>query len=138
MEFGTMAGIGGIFVAVIVSMVLEGSSPMAILLLPALFLVFVGTFGAAMAGGLVRDLPTVARHAKKALVGKPLDGQKTIETIVAMADRARRQGLLALEEMIKDVDDPLLRQGIELTVDGTDPEQIEDILEATHRRQACR
>ena len=60
-----MAGIGGIFVAVIVSMVLEGSSPMAILLLPALFLVFVGTFGAAMAGGLVRDLPTVARHAEQ-------------------------------------------------------------------------
>ena len=75
MEFGTMAGIGGIFVAVLVSMVLEGSSPMAIFLLPALFLVFVGTFGAAMAGGLVRDLPTVARHARKALLGKPLDGE---------------------------------------------------------------
>ena len=86
MEFATMAGIGGIFVAVIVSMVLEGSSPTAILLLPALFLVFVGTFGAAMAGGLVRDLPTVARHAKKALLGKPADGQQAVETIVAMAD----------------------------------------------------
>ena len=133
-----MAGIGGIFVAVIVSMVLEGSSPTAILLLPALFLVFVGTFGAAMAGGLVRDLPTVARHAKKALLGKPSDGQQAVETIVAMADQARRQGLLALEEMVKDVEDPLLRQGIELTVDGTDPEQIQDILEARDRRQAGR
>jgi chemotaxis protein MotA len=130
MEFGTLAGIGGIFVAVLVSMVLEGSSPMAIFLLPALFLVFVGTFGAAMAGGLVRDLPTVARHAKKALLGKPLDGETALATIVTMADQARRQGLLALEDMIKDVDDPLLRQGIELTVDGTDPEQIEDILQA--------
>ena len=69
MEFGTLAGVGGIFVAVIVSMILEGSSPMSILLLPALFLVFVGTFCAAMAGSLVRDLPTVARHAKKAFIG---------------------------------------------------------------------
>lgn len=130
MEFGTLAGVGGIFVAVIVSMILEGSSPMSILLLPALFLVFVGTFGAAMAGSLVRDLPTVARHAKKAFIGKPSDAQKSVESIVAMADLARKQGLLALEEMVNDVEDPLLRQGIELTVDGTDPEQIQDIMEA--------
>ncbi|HEY5247842.1 MAG TPA: MotA/TolQ/ExbB proton channel family protein [Dermatophilaceae bacterium] len=130
MEFGTMAGIGGIFVAVIVSMILEGSSPMSIILLPALFLVFVGSFGAAMAGSLVRDLSTVAKHAKKAFLGKPVDAQKSVETIVAMADLARRQGLLALEEMAGDVEDPLLRQGIELTVDGTDPEEIEEILEA--------
>jgi chemotaxis protein MotA len=130
MEFGTMAGVGGIFVAVIMSMVLEGSSPMSILLLPALFLVFVGSFGAAMAGSLVRDLPTVLRHLKKAFVGKPADAQKSVESIVAMADLARRQGLLALEEMVSDVEDPLLRQGIELTVDGTDPEEIQEILEA--------
>lgn len=130
MEFGTIAGVGGIFVAVILSMVLEGSSPMSILLLPALFLVFVGSFGAAMAGSLVRDLPTVLRHFKKAFVGKPADAQKSVETIVAMADLARRQGLLALEEMVAGVEDPLLRQGIELTVDGTDPEEIQEILEA--------
>jgi chemotaxis protein MotA len=130
MEFGTMAGIGAIFVAVIVSMVLEGSSPASILLLPALFLVFGGTFGAAVAGSLLQDLPVVIKHAKKAFVGKPADGQQSVVTIVAMADLARRQGLLALEEMAKDVEDPMLRQGIELTVDGTDPEEIQDILEA--------
>jgi chemotaxis protein MotA len=130
MEFGTLAGVGGIFVAVILSMILEGSSPMSILLLPALFLVFVGSFGAAMAGSLVRDLPTVLQHTKKAFVGKPVDAQKSVESIVAMADLARRQGLLALEEMASDVEDPMLRQGIELTVDGTDPEEIQEILEA--------
>ena len=130
MEFGTIAGIGSIFVAVIVSMILEGSSPMSILLLPALILVFVGSFGAAVAGSLVRDLPTVLRHLKKAFVGKPVDAQESVVSIVAMADLARKQGLLALEEMVREVKDPLLRQGIELTVDGTDPEEIQDILEA--------
>ena len=130
MEFGTIAGVGSIFAAVIVSMILEGSSPTSILLLPALILVFVGSFGAAMAGGLVRDLPTVFKHLKKAFVGKPSDAQQSVASIVAMADLARRQGLLALEEMVRDVEDPLLRQGIELTVDGTDPEEIAEILEA--------
>jgi chemotaxis protein MotA len=130
MEFGTIAGVGSIFVAVIVSMVLEGSSPASILLLPALILVFVGSFGAAAAGSLVRDLPTVFAQLKKAFVGKPIDAQQSVVSIVAMADLARRHGLLALEEMVRDVEDPLLRQGIELTVDGTDPEEIQEILEA--------
>lgn len=130
MEFGTLAGVGSIFVAVVLSMILEGSSPMSIILLPALLLVFVGSFGAAMAGSLVRDLPTVLKHTKKAFVGKPVDAQKSVESIVAMADLARRHGLLALEEMSSDVEDPMLRQGIELTVDGTDPEEIQEILEA--------
>lgn len=130
MEFGTLAGIGSVFAAVIVSMILEGSSPMSILLLPALLLVFVGSFGAATAGVLIKDLPAVFRDAKKAFMGKPVDAQKSIESIVAMADLARRQGLLALEEMVRDVEDPLLRQGIEMTVDGTDPEEIAEIMEA--------
>jgi len=129
-EFGTLAGVGGIFVAVVVSMVLEGSSPASILLLPALFLVFVGTFGAAMAGCLVSDLPTVMAAAKKAFLGKAIDPHQAVASIVEMADLARRQGLLSLEEMARDVEDPMLRQGIELTVDGTDPEEIQDILEA--------
>jgi chemotaxis protein MotA len=130
MEFGTLAGVGGIFAAVVASMLLEGTSPTSILLLPALILVFVGSFGAAMAGGLVGDLPAVFAQLKRAFVGKPSDGQQSVVSIVAMADLARRQGLLALEEMVRDVEDPLLRKGIELTVDGTDPEEIQEILEA--------
>ena len=130
MEFGTIGGIGGVFVAVLISMVLEGSSPMAIVLLPALLLVFFGTFGAALAGNLVKDLPAVLRDLKKSFVGKPGDAQKAVTSIIAMADLARRQGLLALEEMVRDVEDPLLRQGIELTIDGTDPDEILEILEA--------
>ena len=46
------------------------------------------------------------------------------------AEKARREGLLALEDGIKDVDDPFLKKGIEMAVDGTDPEQLAEILEA--------
>jgi len=130
MEFGTLGGIGGIFVAVLVSMVIEGSSPMSLLKIPALLLVFVGTIAAAVAGNLIRDLPVVIRDAKKAFLGKSGDAGQAIESIVAMADLARRQGLLALEEKVRDVEDPLLKQGIELTIDGTDPDEIAEILEA--------
>jgi chemotaxis protein MotA len=129
-ELGTLAGVGGVFGAVIVSMILEGSSPTSLLLLPAMLLVFVGTFGAAMAGTLMTDLPQVAKHTKKAFSGKVPDGHEVVAVIVGMADRARREGLLALEELAKDVENPFLRRGIELTVDGTDPDEIQDILES--------
>lgn len=130
MELGTLLGVGGTFVFVIVSMVLEGSSPMDLLLLPAMLLVFGGTFGAAMGGALMGDVKQVVAHTKKAFVGKVPDGQEVVAVIVAMADRARREGLLALEEMAREVEDPFLRRGIELTVDGTDPEEIQDIMES--------
>ena len=55
---------------------------------------------------------------------------ETVTTLVSFAERARREGLLALEEMAKSVDDPFLRKGIELAVDGTDPDELRDILEA--------
>jgi chemotaxis protein MotA len=138
MELGTIGGIVAIFVAVVVSMILEGSSPTAVLLLPALLLVFIGTFGAAMAGGLMTDTKAVVGHLKKAFTGKVPSGHEVVDVIVGMADRARREGLLALEEMARDVEDPFLRKGIELTVDGTDPEEIREILEseiATKRAQ---
>ena len=130
MEFGTMAGIGGVFAAVLVSMLLEGSSPSHIILLPALLLVFVGTFAAAMAGTFVKDLGTVFGGLKKALLGRSADAQQSVEAIISMADLARRQGLLALEEKVRDVEDPLLKQGIELTIDGSDPDEIAEILES--------
>jgi chemotaxis protein MotA len=130
MELGTIGGIVAIFVAVLLSLVLEGGSPGSLLILPPLLLVFVGTFGAAVAGGMTKDLGLVVAAAKKALLGKVPDGQDVVAVIVTMADRARREGLLALEDMVREVEDPLLRKGIELTVDGTDADEIQDILEA--------
>jgi chemotaxis protein MotA len=61
--------------------------------------------------------------------GKPIEATESIETIVHFADRARRDGLLALEEEAKDIEDPFLKKGIQLAIDGTDPEIVRDVLE---------
>jgi chemotaxis protein MotA len=47
-----------------------------------------------------------------------------------LAERARREGLLALEEAARTITDPFLRKGLELAVDGTDPEEVRELLEA--------
>jgi len=130
MELGTPIGIGLVFGAVGVSMVMEGSSPTSLLLPPAMILVFVGTFGAAMAGGLLKDSTGVVGYLKRAMTAKPAGSDEVVAAIVGMADRARREGLLALEEAARDIEDPFLKRGIELTVDGTDPEELATILES--------
>ncbi len=138
MDPGTLVGIGLALGAVFVSMIMEGGNPASILLPPALMLVFLGTFGVAMAGGLLKDFTGALAALKTALMGGKSEDDDTIATIVSFADKARREGLLALEEAAKDIEDPFFRKGIELAVDGTDPDELHDILEAeiTSKKQA--
>src|SRR4051812_40480639 len=55
---------------------------------------------------------------------------KLVEDIVKLAERARREGLLALEDAVKTVEHPFLKRGLALAIDGTDPEELHDILHA--------
>ena len=124
MDIASAAGIGLAFAAVIISMVMEGGNPAALVSHPApIILVLFGTIGATMAGYTLKDVTGIAKVAMKAFMpGPPIEATESIETIVHFADKARRDGLLALEEEAKDVEDPFLRKGLQLAIDGTDPE----------------
>lgn len=130
MDPATLVGIGLAFFALFGSMVMEGGNPMSIILIPPMMLVILGTFGVAMASGMMRDTTAVAAQLKRALLSKKQSADASIATVVELAERARREGLLVLEEMAKTIDDDFLRKGIELAVDGTDPEELREILEA--------
>lgn len=130
MDPATLVGIGLALVAVFVSMIMEGGNPASIFLPAPLLLVFLGTFGVAMAGGKLKDFTGALGALKTAFLSAPTGDDDTIASIVAFADKARREGLLALEEAARDVEDPFLRKGIEFAVDGTDPDELREILEA--------
>ena len=77
------------------------------------------------------DATRSATWFKLALLRQGVDaGTTLVETIVELAERARREGLLALEDAVKTVEDPFLKRGLQLAIDGTDPEELRDILEA--------
>lgn len=130
MDPATLIGVGMAFAAIFASMILEGGSPGSIMLIPPLVLVFGGTFGAAMAGTLLRDTTAVGDSLKRAFTGKIIPPDDLVASIVKLAEKARREGLLALEDAMKDVTDPFLRKGLQLAIDGTDSEELRDILEA--------
>src|SRR6195952_3325064 len=130
MDPATLIGIAVAMGAILLTMILEGASPLAIVLIPPLILVFGGTFGAAIAGSAMADVKKIGGWVKQALMppqGPPVSDR--IATLVSLAEKARKEGLLALEAQVKDIDDPFLKRGLQMGIDGTDPEELRAVLE---------
>src|SRR3954463_12283147 len=130
MDPATLIGIAVAMGAILLTMILEGASPMAIILIPPLILVFGGTFGAAMGGIAMSDVKKIGGWFKMALMAPAVPSvTERIQTLVSLAEKARKEGLLALESEVKKIDDPFLKRGLQMSIDGTDPEDLRAILE---------
>lgn len=130
MDLAPVIGIGGGFAVVVTANVMEGGNPMSLLLGPPLLLVFGTTILISIAGGTMMDAKNIVGSIKRAFTGKVEPASALIPEVVGLAERARREGLLALEESLSTIDDPFLVKGVTMAIDGTDPEELRDILEA--------
>lgn len=130
MDPATLAGLVIAFAAIFLANYLEGGAPGAMFLLPPMLLVFGGTFGVALAGGLLKDTIGSLKALKRTFTAKVPPPDASVAQLVELAEQARRNGLLALEESARSVEDPFLKQGVEMLVDGTEPNELRDILEA--------
>ncbi|RBY86217.1 motility protein A [Blastococcus sp. TF02A-26] len=112
-------------------MILEGADPSSLIFLPAIVLVVIATFGAAAASQTMDDLKKVGSWFKMALMpAKVPPASDQIQILVSLAEKARKEGLLALEAQVKQIEDPFLKRGLQMGIDGTDPEQLRDVLES--------
>src|SRR3712207_3593833 len=118
-------------VALLIFMVMEGADPTSLIFIPAIILVIVATFGAAMSGQTMDDLKKMPGWFKLALTPAEVPPPtEQIQTLVSLAEKARKEGLLALEAQVKTIDDPFLRRGLQMSIDGTDPEELRIVLES--------
>jgi chemotaxis protein MotA len=130
MDPATLIGVLVALVLVVVSNVLEGGDPMALLMFPPMLLVFGVTLLISFAGGTVEDAKRAGRGLKRAFTGGGRSPADLVPSIVSLAEKARRDGLLSLEDSLKDLDDPFLVRALTLAIDGTDPEELREILDA--------
>ena len=131
MDPATLIGFVISMVALLIFMVMEGADPTSLLFLPAIILVLVATFGAAMSGQTMDDLKKMPGWFKLALTPARVPGAtQQIQTLVTLAEKARKEGLLALEAQVKAIDDPFLKRGLQMGIDGTDPEELRSVLES--------
>lgn len=95
---------------------------------PSVAIVFGGGMAAAMISTPLEDNINAIKVGLNAVFNKSVDPQDTITQIVEFAEVARRDGILALENVTDQISDDFMVKGIQLAVDGTDPELIEAIM----------
>lgn len=123
-------GLVGAWILILVGMLLKGGTIMGVMNLPAFLMVIGGTVGALIASfGLKNTMSMFRLTTKIAMKERPDTRPETIHTLVDFSEKARREGLLVLEDDARRVDDPYMARGVRLVVDGTDPELVKDILE---------
>ncbi|GAB4010096.1 motility protein A [Nocardioides ultimimeridianus] len=128
-----MIGVGVGFAVILVANVLEGGNPMSLVEVAPILLVLGTTTMVTVAGGSMADAKAAVKNLKRAFTAGVAPANDLVPQVVQLAERARREGLLALEDAVKDIPDPFLVKGVTMAIDGTDPEELRDILEAELR-----
>src|ERR1700754_1259456 len=138
MKAATAIGIGLAAVSIIMAGILEGVAPPALINPNALILVLGGTAGAVFGGVGMKRFMAIPKLYMKAILSEQPDLGERVKTLVGFAERARKDGLLALEEEIEAIDEPFMRKGMQLIVDGTDPDLLREILDSEIDAMAAR
>ncbi|MDD2201764.1 MAG: motility protein A [Firmicutes bacterium] len=97
--------------------------------LQSLLITVGGSMGAVIISFSADQLKNIPKMIQIAFRSEEQDPLEIIDGMIDLAEKARREGLLALEDSLNRTDDAFLQRGIQLIVDGTDPELVRDILE---------
>lgn len=140
MDIATVVGLV-VGIGFIVGAISFGGSVLQYMDLPSFVLVVGATLAATMVNYRLDELLQGVRLLRVAAGQHHFNPEELIGLVVRLAEKARREGLLAMEEEADRLKDPFLRKGIQLVVDGTDPELVRNILdieltfiEERHRR----
>lgn len=131
MELATVIGLVLGLVSIFVGMILKGA-PLSAMNNPAAFLIIIGgTFSCLFVGFRMDQLKNFPTLFKKTFFKNNLQSPVELRnTFVELSQLARREGLLALESRIQEIDDPFFRNGLSMVVDGLEQEFVSDVLDA--------
>lgn len=128
MDLATIIGVVLSF-GLVISAIMIGSSLFVFVSIPSALIVIGGTIGATLVHyplGHILGVVGVVKNCFFNQLPKPSD---TISQFLEYANRARKEGILSLEPLLKEITDPYLRKAMQLTVDGVEPQMIQDIME---------
>lgn len=140
MKASTLFGIILGFAAIFGAFIWEGGTINTLFMLPAMLIVFGGTFAAGIAGTSFKQFSKMPELFKIAIFPKRHNLQAIAKQIIMFSTIARKDGILALEDQLKKIEHPFMKKLIELSIDGTDPDTMQQIVETeiahiTHRHK---
>jgi chemotaxis protein MotA len=126
----TGIGIGGAFVLLIMAVIMEGGNPMSFINIPAMMIVIGGTMMATIASTRFSNGKLAIKAVMLAIKGQDLDMGAAADKMVLLSEKARRDGLLALEDDVEALGDDFAKKGVQLVVDGADSDLVRAILQS--------
>lgn len=128
MDLGTIIGVISGFAFILMAILTSGGFIGLYISLPSFIMVVGGSFAAMLVSNPLSRMLGIMRYVNLTLRTPDLKEEKIISDLVAFSERARREGLLALEDNLDEVEDEFMRKGVQLVVDGTDPDIIKSVL----------
>jgi chemotaxis protein MotA len=129
MDKTSIAGLALGIAAIVVGQVLEGGHVGSLIQPTAMLIVLGGTLGAVMLQSPLPVFMDGMRMGMWVFFPPVVDPQKLIRDVARWSQVARKEGLLALEAQIASLSDPFARRGLQLLVDGAEPERLREVME---------
>jgi len=121
---GILSGLGLISLAIV-----QGGGASTFINIPSLMITVGGMLAATLINYPLPQVVGVMKVVQKAFFHKKASPEEVINHLVRFAEKARRDGVLALEQESQNVDDSFLQKGIQLAVDGTSPDLVREIMD---------
>ncbi len=109
--------------------IISGGDPIAFVSISAIFVVLGGGIASAMISYRLQEITNIVKIVSKAFFNKKSSSIDTIVMLVNFSQKARREGLLALESEQEEIEDDFIRQSLQLIVDGVEPEMIRECMD---------
>jgi chemotaxis protein MotA len=126
-----ITSLAGFFLAIglILGSILMGTAPItAFIDVPSILVVLGGAIAAGMMAFPLKSFLALPMVMKKAFLNKQDDLPAIIQQLVELAEIARRDGLLALEGKMAEVEQPVIKSGLQMAIDGNDADTIESVM----------
>ena len=133
MDKGTAIGLALALISILGAAVVEAGSVtilFALMNLPSAMIVFGGTIGTVIVAFPLDRVTQLGKVLGVAFRQQVTSERDLVTLFVRLAERARREGLLALESEAQEIEDASIKKGVLLVVDGTDPDLVREIMEA--------
>ncbi|MCX7998953.1 MAG: motility protein A [Leptospiraceae bacterium] len=129
MDFATIGGLAFGVSVLTMGVFFAGLNPLSIIDIPSIFITIGGGIAGTVIANPLESSMNIGKVTRKVFNVTKFDPAGLITTLVSFSEKARREGLLALEDDVSELPDEFLKKGIQLVVDGTDPELVRNIME---------
>ena len=136
MDKSSFAGLSLAVVGILAGLLLEGGNLGQILQPTAAMIVFGGTIGAVMLQFPMQTIVAAFQQLLSIFWSKQETGETMLKQILVYANKARRSGVVSLDQDLSVVTDPFLKQALMLAVDGTEPSELRKIMELELNNQS--